>query len=45
MEFKVIWSHAAIVDLKGICDYIAQEDPEAAAGVGRGIIDHLNPFP
>ena len=41
MGYKVTWSETAIGDLKQICDYIAQDDPEAATQVGQGVIDHV----
>lgn len=41
MEFKVIWSDAAITDLHDICSYIAQHDPQAAVRMGKGILDHV----
>lgn len=39
--FKVIWSEAAIADLDDICSYIAQQDPQAAHRIGRGILEHV----
>ncbi len=42
MDFKVIWSEAAIADLQGICSYIAHHDPQAAHRMGRGILDHVH---
>jgi len=41
MDFKVIWSDAAIADLHEACAYIAKHDPEAASRMGRGILDHV----
>ena len=41
MDFKVIWSDAAIADLHDICSYIARHDPQAAQRMGRGILDHV----
>ena len=41
MDFKVIWSEAAIADLNDICSYIAQHNPQAAHRLGRGILDHV----
>jgi len=38
MGFKVIWSDAAATELEHICSYIAQDDPEAATRVARGIV-------
>jgi addiction module RelE/StbE family toxin len=41
MDFKVIWTDSAIADLKSICDYIAEDNPRAAAKTGRGILNHV----
>ena len=41
MDFKIIWSDAAISDLQDICSYIAQHDLQAAGRIGRGILDHV----
>ena len=41
MDFKVIWSDAAIADLHDICSYIARRDSQAAQRMGRGILDHV----
>jgi len=41
MDFKVIWSEAAIADLRDICSYIARHDPQAANRMGHGILDHV----
>jgi plasmid stabilization system protein ParE len=41
MDFKVIWSDAAIADLRDICSYIARHDAQAAQRMGRGILDHI----
>jgi toxin ParE1/3/4 len=41
MDFKVIWSDEAIADLRDICSYLAQHDPEAALRTGTGILDHV----
>lgn len=41
MDFKVIWSEAAIGDLRDLCSYIARDNPEAARRMGRGILDHV----
>ena len=41
MDFKVIWSDAAITDLHGICSYIARDNPEAALRMSNGILDHV----
>ena len=41
MDFKIIWSDAAIADLYDIGSYIAQHDPQAAERIGRGILDHV----
>ena len=41
MDFKIIWSDAAIADLEEIWAYLAQRNPQAAARVGRGILAHV----
>lgn len=41
MDFKVIWSDAAVADLSEICSYIAQHDLEAARRTGHGLLDHV----
>jgi toxin ParE1/3/4 len=41
MDFKVIWSDAAIADLGEVCAYIADHDPQAVHRLGRGILDHV----
>lgn len=42
MGFKVIWTEPAVADLEDICFYIAQNDPEAALLVARGIVAHTD---
>jgi len=41
MDFKVILSDEAITDRRGICSYIARDNPEAALQTGNGILDHV----
>jgi plasmid stabilization system protein ParE len=41
MDFKVIWSDAAVADLHDVCSYIARHDEQAARRIGRGILDHV----
>ena len=41
MDFKIIWSDAAIADLQDIWASVAQHDPEAATRIGRGILAHV----
>jgi toxin ParE1/3/4 len=41
MDYKIVWSEAAIADVHGICTYIAQDDPRAAERIGEGILDHV----
>ena len=41
MDFKIVWSDAAIADLQDIWTYIARHDLEAASRIGRGIIAHV----
>lgn len=48
MDYKIIWSDLAITDLHGICAYIAEDNPNAAERVGRGIlgcVEILRSFP
>ena len=48
MDYKVIWSDAAISDLYEICSYIAKSDIEAAQRIGESILGHaqvLESFP
>ena len=48
MDYKVIWSDAAISDLYEICSHIAKSDPEAAQLIGEAILGHaqvLESFP
>ena len=42
MGFKVIWSDPAVADLENISFYIAQDNPEAATHVARGIVAHTD---
>jgi toxin ParE1/3/4 len=41
MDFKIIWSDAALADLENICCYIARKDPRAASRIGQGLLDHI----
>jgi len=41
MECKVIWSDAAIADLKDICEYIAKDNPAAAYRLGLSLLDQV----
>ncbi len=41
MDYKVIWTDAAIADLYEICSYISRDNRVAAERVGRGILDHV----
>ena len=41
MGYKVIWSEAAIADLREVCAYIARDNPQAAEEVGVGILTHV----
>ena len=42
MEFKVIWSDAAVADLHELCSYIARDNREAALRMGQNILDHVH---
>lgn len=41
MAFKIIWSQTAVEDLKGIVQYIALDDPDAAANLAERIIQRI----
>ena len=41
MDFKIIWSDAALADLQDIWTYVAEHDPQAADRIGRGILAHV----
>ena len=41
MDFKIIWSDAALEDLHDICAYIARDNPQAALRIGRGILESI----
>jgi addiction module RelE/StbE family toxin len=41
MAFQIIWSHTAVEDLKGIVQYIALDDSDAAAKLAGRIIQRI----
>ena len=41
MGYKVIWSDAAIGDIRDLCSFIARDNSQAAEKVGTGIPDHV----
>ena len=41
MDFKIIWSDAAIGDLQSICSYLARFNADAAERIGSGILNHV----
>ena len=41
MAFKIVWSQTAVEDLKGIVQYIALDDPNAAANLAERIIQRI----
>jgi len=41
MAFKIVWSQTAVEDLKGIVQYIALDDLDAAAKLADRIIQHI----
>ena len=48
MDYKIIWSDAAIADLHDICSYIARRNAQAAGRMGYAIMNHvgiLDSFP
>lgn len=38
---EIVWSQPALSDLDAIADYIALEDPAAAAELVRRVVDHV----
>ena len=48
MVYKVVWTDPAIADLKGLCDYIANDNPDAAQKLALEVVEHaegLGTFP
>src|SRR5579859_1653498 len=46
LAFKVIWYDEAITYLRGICSYIARDNPEAGSSrTGLSVINEKHPFP
>lgn len=41
MAFQIVWSQTAAEDLKGIVQYIALDDPDAAAKLADRIIQRI----
>jgi plasmid stabilization system protein ParE len=41
LDFKIVWSDAAIADPQEICSFVAEDDPQAVVGLGRGILEHV----
>lgn len=41
MAFQIVWSQTAVEDLKGIVQYIALDDPDAAAKLAGRIIQRI----
>jgi addiction module RelE/StbE family toxin len=41
MAFQIVWSQTSVEDLKGIVQYIALDDPDAAAKLVDRIIQRL----
>jgi toxin ParE1/3/4 len=41
MAFQIIWSQTAVEDLKGIVQYIALDNPDAAANLANHIIQRI----
>lgn len=42
MDYKIVWSDAAISDLEEIYSWIATENSEIALEVARAILKHVN---
>jgi plasmid stabilization system protein ParE len=48
MAYKLTWSPTARLDLKDLCEFIAQDDPVAASNFAKGVFDsveRLRTFP
>ena len=48
MDYKIVWTDAAIADLRQICEYISEEDPIVAKQFTLALIGHaeqLESFP
>jgi len=41
MAFHIIWSNTAVEDIKGIVQYIALDDPDAAAKLADHSVIHI----
>jgi toxin ParE1/3/4 len=38
MAYRIFWTPVAVQDLRGICDFISQDNPAAAERVGKELI-------
>ena len=41
MDFKILFSDQALSDLNAIIEHIADDNPDAAARLGKSLIDHV----
>ena len=41
MDFQIVWTEPALVDLQEIVVYISHADPAAAERIGNDIVDHV----
>ena len=41
MDFKVVWTEPALIELEDLVRFIAADDPAAAVRVGDEILDHV----
>lgn len=41
MAFQIVWSQTSVEDLKGIVQYIALDDPDAAAKLADHIVQRI----
>ena len=41
MAYEIVWSPAAKLDLKDLCEFIAQDNPYAASKFAQGVFDTI----
>ena len=42
MDFEITWSAEAIADLRAVCTYLAERNPDAALRLRDGLLEHVN---
>jgi len=43
MDFKIIWTDLAVIDLQSVVEFVAADNPEAARTLGEDIIGPVYP--